>query len=588
MHRRLLQLVLVLNVVGFVAFLMVSNGHDWDAFFTFLEVEQRAWMVDGSPPLWSYQLCGGITRIGDPQSFGLSPLFLWVLAFGSFWGGKLLVVCCMLLGWWLTVLLLKLLVWGDSSEQGTGPDADDRLMLWALAQMFVMGNFFLWHLHMGHVSFCMFYLGLGLVYFTLKAWLGNFRWRHAFWGVLLSWTYYSSAFFQSTVYFLVPIFLCLGVLVVVALGRRVRQQRPLRPLLQRLGWMAGFHLVGIGLGAYKLVSMFHYQSLFPRELPLHRTEYGDVLAMAWTQLMPSWNFRFMGSWNASGAYPYVWEHSFLNLCAWCFVVFVLFHLVQRLTSKEGPSLKVPKTHRSVLWGLGIYFAVVFLFALGEWSRWLPHSLLRDALGGGIRVISRYQIGFALLLLCVLALLLRWDRTFRTFFVRWVALPALLLVGANFFLFGKGSSVSLAKALHRAWAASNPGKGHMKQVVFTRPRDFHSYGYPPLLQNYAVLNCYNPIRSVRNIRKQLRRQGIPLYNKAGTVVRYRLRKSVFSFIDTHHYKPPQRCIQNSYFTQQTFHLDASCPRKLCLNLSHLNLYKKTEFRFDPKRQKYCRE
>jgi hypothetical protein len=68
----------------FAIFITLSNQFDWDYFFTTAEVDLRAWLADHELPLWSYQFCGGVTRIGDPQAFGLSPLFLPVFLFGSY------------------------------------------------------------------------------------------------------------------------------------------------------------------------------------------------------------------------------------------------------------------------------------------------------------------------------------------------------------------------------------------------------------------------------------------------------------------------------------------------------------------------
>lgn len=587
MRNRWLQFLLLTNVVGFAFFMYVSNGHDWDFFLSLMEVDYRTWMVDGSIPMWSYQLCGGISRAGDPQAFGLSPLIVWVLAFGSFWGTKALIVFCMLMGWWFTKQTLALLVLGEPIEANDSSERESHLLLWVVAQMFVLSNFFLWHLHLGHVSFCLFYLGIGLLYLTLKAWLGTFRWFHWVGGILLGWSYYSAALFQSTLYFLIPLYLSMGLLLLGQGALFLSKGSSLRPWFRTLGLMLGFHVIGLAIGIYKLVYLFQYQAQFPRSLPLHQTEYGSIWGMLKGQLLPSWNFRFLGTWNGTGAYPFVWEQSLLNLCAWGLLLFGIYRLVS-FVRKQDNRLVMPAAHKPFILGISVYAVVVFLFALGEWAGWLPHSLLRKALGGGIRVIHRYEIGFVLILTCTLAFVLRWDVQFRKLFATYLAIPCLLLVGGNFFLFSAGSSRGLAGELSRVSSASTSKKSRMTQVAFTRPRDFHSYMYMPLLNNFGVLNCYNPMRSERWIQKQLRRQGVPLYNKAGKLIRYRLRKPVFSLVDTHHYKPPSSCVKGSYYSQQAIHLDPSCPRKLCLNVSQMNLYRKTEFKFDVKHQKYCRE
>ena len=70
---------------------MLNNFYDWDMFYTYFEIDLRSWTVDKTLPLWSYQFCGGSTRIGDPQAFGLSPLFIINILFGTIIGTKLQV-----------------------------------------------------------------------------------------------------------------------------------------------------------------------------------------------------------------------------------------------------------------------------------------------------------------------------------------------------------------------------------------------------------------------------------------------------------------------------------------------------------------
>jgi len=97
MQRRLVQAATLLTC-GFVTWLVVlSNHYDWDVFYALNEVDRRSWLIDHEIPLWTYQLCAGMSRLGDPQAFGTSPLFVLVLLFGSFWGTKLWVIASMLI-----------------------------------------------------------------------------------------------------------------------------------------------------------------------------------------------------------------------------------------------------------------------------------------------------------------------------------------------------------------------------------------------------------------------------------------------------------------------------------------------------------
>ena len=96
--RSLEQMWIILPFLLFTILLIFSNFHDWDYYRAPAEAERRSWLLDGVLPLWSYQICGGLTRIGDPDSFGLSPSFIFVLLFGSLWGPKLIMLLHCLVG----------------------------------------------------------------------------------------------------------------------------------------------------------------------------------------------------------------------------------------------------------------------------------------------------------------------------------------------------------------------------------------------------------------------------------------------------------------------------------------------------------
>ena len=136
--------------------LVCINHYDLYAFYALAEVDYRSWWLDHELPLWSYQLCAGISRIADPQAFGLSPFFVLVLLFGSFWGVKLLVLSSLALGVFFTAPLFELFHRHDSGQ------ALDRRIYITLALLFVCGNFFMWHLLVGHVTFSVILLALGL------------------------------------------------------------------------------------------------------------------------------------------------------------------------------------------------------------------------------------------------------------------------------------------------------------------------------------------------------------------------------------------------------------------------------------------
>jgi len=88
----LLFAVITVSFVLYVGIVLFNHRWDWDHFYSMMAVGLGGWLTEWSPPLWSYQLCGGISRIADPQDFALSPIFVFIFLFGPFWGVKALLV----------------------------------------------------------------------------------------------------------------------------------------------------------------------------------------------------------------------------------------------------------------------------------------------------------------------------------------------------------------------------------------------------------------------------------------------------------------------------------------------------------------
>ena len=174
-------------LLAFGAYVILCNGFDWDVFLSFSEVDRRSWALDYRAPLWSYQLCAGVNRIGDPQAFGLSPLFLVVILFGSFWGTKLALLVSAAAGMYFTTRLLAL--FGEPAARGTVP----RAPLLTLAALFITSNFFLWHLLVGHFTFVSFFFGLGIIFYTLEGYLHGLGRKDLLIGSLVAWQHYSVA-----------------------------------------------------------------------------------------------------------------------------------------------------------------------------------------------------------------------------------------------------------------------------------------------------------------------------------------------------------------------------------------------------------
>jgi hypothetical protein len=258
-HWAVVEIAVALNLLAFAGFVILSNWFDWDHFLSFSEVDRRSWVLDHRAPLWSYQLCAGITRIGDPQAFGLSPLFMAVILFGSFWGTKLAVLVSAAVGLYFTTKLLAL--FADFATHTPAP----RASLLSLATLFVTSNFFLWHLLVGHFTFVSVFFALGIIFYTLQGYLHGLRRRDFLIGALVVWQHYSGGFFHSTAYLLVPFFIAFSLFAALAASPGVPAALSLpRPHGRRLVHAASFHLCGLAIASYKLVAVWHQQHAYPR------------------------------------------------------------------------------------------------------------------------------------------------------------------------------------------------------------------------------------------------------------------------------------------------------------------------------------
>lgn len=551
-----------LAFVAFAGFVLLSNQFDWDHFLSAAEVDRRSWLLDLRPPLWSYQLCGGVTRAGDPQAFGLSPLFLPVLLFGSFWGTKFLIVGASVLGYVALARLLVLLL--------PKPRLGDELLARLVGLSFVLGNGFLWHFHHGHLTFLQIHLVLAMLWLLVEAALGGLSWRKGAALAAVSFSYFSGGFYHSMIFFLLPV--ALGGLLFLALAA----------LFPRSGWglpsgagrrLAGaVGLAGIGLVAasYKLYYVWAHQERFPRavEQAASQERTGPLEALLY-QLAPSFDYRFAGVFKGWGKYG-IWEYSSFTLNAWLVVLAAGLLLLRRGARARGLER---------LFALGACLLVgAALFAVGEQGGPL-HRLVNAALEQSIRVAGRYQLAVSFALAFAAVALVRMQGRLRNAVVRvgTVAVPALLCLNLATF-----RPTLRTEPLGRILSYASVPTARMTEVVVTRVHEHvESYMYQPILLGGAVLNCYDPIAR----RSAMAREyvGRPeLMDAAGRS----LRPALYPLIDPGPVAAPASCAAGSYFTQGEVVLDASCPQGTCVNLNAQSDFMPSALRLDPVTQKLC--
>ncbi|MBN2357821.1 MAG: hypothetical protein JXR83_00105 [Deltaproteobacteria bacterium] len=553
---------------------VLSNGHDWDHFLTGFEVDLRSWLIDRTPPRWSYQLCGGVTRSGDPQAFGLSPLFVFALLFGSFWGVKALVLAAVVAGYFFHKQLLLLLarrLWPAPSDASVF-----ELVAAALSLLFVTSNYFIWHLHVGQVTFALHYLALGLCYLAAKALLEGLRWRDGLLGAVLLWAYASAGWYVSLFFFVLPLSLCaLAIGIGYGVWLAARDRAALGVLLRRSGQLLALIAGGLALGAYKWLPLLEYQLRVPRSFDGAVPERGSVLVALAMQFVPLYGDRPPG-WAMSTAadgsrWSYgVWECSSFSLLAWGAVAAAVL-LGWRALRRPRVAVALPDPHRR--WWMAfllLYLTIVLLFMLGESFALAPHALLNRLLGGSVRAIGRYGVGltFACSLLGLyLGRLLCEQRPRLLVGALWLGVA---LCGVNLGLHLGNASVADFLRIQRL---PQQPLARMRLLVQTFPYDGRSYMYPAVLKGAAVLNCYDPLARPKLMALELgtldplRQHAVPLL--AGDL----------KALD-------RRCVEGSHFTQSTLHLDPACPAGTCVNLNALDDDAAQRLRWNLEQQRWC--
>jgi hypothetical protein len=546
-----------LLLLAFAVVVVFSSNLDWDAFYAFFEVDRRAWLQDHRPPVWSYQLCAGASRSGDPQAFGLSPLFLPVAILGAFWGAKAVVVLCTTFGWLALRRTLCLLF-----------PALGRDLAAALALFFLLGNFFLWHAHAGHVAFSLIPLSFVLVERVVRLAVARFGWRDAAWVAGAGAAILSAGFYPAVVFFLIPATLCLAV-PALALGL-VRWPGSLA-----LGRFVAGVTVATVLSAHKWLAVLLYQQQFPRTLDQGRHVSEGAIGFAQTlayQLSPTWQYDFWiapadwGPWD-------VWEYSACSAISFLAVALLVRRPRTRLAFR-----------RKTLLFFGVALALCVSFAAHDQSALSLHHLLnRLVYADSVRVIGRYGVVLQLLLLLFVAFRLAADADLRLWARSWLLPAGLVITAINLAMMGANADVQATLAAAAQATTSPPGM-RVERIVPLRSvhsprlapyRAPTSHMYPAIAAGEIVPNCYQPLRRPRLVSTERTLFGTdaPIGEK-------------LDLVDTSAGPVSEACQRTVTVTQNEIQFDrALCPSDLCLNLNALNP-EDPAFAFDSRRRRIC--
>src|SRR5438132_2244211 len=409
---RLLNIVITLAAVPILAsmayFIVLGNDVDWDQYFTGAAVDWIGWKTERTPPLWSYFFCGGVTRIADPQAFGLSPLFVLVLLLGPIWGTKAIQGTLFLAGF---LFSRQLGLWMLRHPTSAVENEDARkFVASSVAWMIVLSGYMLWRSIVGHYTAYPMYLILGLILFNLMAVTGpltRVQWVSAH---LLGWFYYTTGFYFSLVFLWLPFVLSVSLVLVSAILLRVVRRAPVTEVLRSAGRVAAWNMFALVPGLYKVIPVVQHHLAYPRAGGGWDTQ-NKILNFLLFQFVPTRYSHLLVGQEWVDPYYSIFEMAAFSPIGWILGGVLLWTGLKSITRWFGRGQAEHKRffgRGSVLpWVLVAYSFVSVILLLGNFSRWAPFAILnRTGLHESVIITDRFHfsvtVSWALLLLWLIA------------------------------------------------------------------------------------------------------------------------------------------------------------------------------------------
>lgn len=521
----------------FFIFITISNYFDWDHFLSFTEVELRSYLIDFEFPFWTYQLCGGVTRIGDPQSFGLSPLFLLNILLGSFWGLKLLIFTSAIIGF---TYLKK--IGGFFTQDSTSVNS--------ICLFFIFSNYFVWHFHHGHITFILHYWFIPISYHYIKFLIGAFE-KNDFWRLLgFIIVFFSSGFYHSLVFFAFP-FVLSYLLSMPFWVFKVKSRNAVKFILCQV---LGFILV-----SWKLFFVLNYQNEFTRVVN-QNGESNSFFNILTSLFIPTWNYNFAFGITTDLRWG-IWEYSAFSFANIIFILLILKYIFTR--AEKLQSFKLSNINKFLI----IYFFITIALYVGNILPNSPFELINQIFfKNSVRVVGRFGINiiFILSLSCFVMLKHLKNHFITKKIIVGITIPCII------FTLSSINSIDADNVL-KIFNLNFSNTKKMFVVDNARQRNnYMSYMYPLILQGRGVLNCYQPIN--REIRFQ-GEQGLRFLKTQ-------------NFIFAEDGSISQDCINNSYYTQNSIFISPSCSTRVCLLMNHLTNEDRKNFSINSKNNLYC--
>ncbi|MBF0361638.1 MAG: hypothetical protein HQK49_11540 [Oligoflexia bacterium] len=585
------NLFVVTAFLVFAYFLLLNNFFDWDMFYTFFEVDLRSWIVDKKLPLWSYQFCGGVTRIGDPQSFGLSPLFLINIIFGTIIGSKLQIFVAAI---WGFVFLRKTLILylnqffpsfeHEQEHEHAYTHAHEKIIdLVALSAIF--SNYFLWHFIFGHITFALIYYLFAFVYFVIKSFVQAKKISFAdyFFAFISLVLVFSAGFYHSVVFFLLPIGISFALTIVIFVIVRNRGIN----FFYSIKNIVIVFLLAILCCSYKVLAVINYQSGHPRTIKLDITnqDYTSLFDTLLYHLLPSFDYKLLGIFKPVSAWG-IWELSSfsLNTPVVFFIVtlgLLLFLLKRNRNHQMIPSLTSNDQTLFLTILLLSFFVVCTLFSIGNFGTWSPYALInKNIFHNSIRVSSRFSVGLVYAFTIAGCLLLTlWMKKYKKYKktegIIFNILFVLLIVNILF-------NNDTLKTRYLKWFYNIPSVARyepMKYLLYPSSLELvppelstvlTSYMYAFTLNGKGTIGCINYLEREHVLDRAI------ITNRIDNIYTPLIAESASA-----------ECIQKSYFTQNELFIDKSCSQNICLNLNSIRDQDRKNYSYDKNKKKYCR-
>lgn len=573
LHRLLIICCLALGAYSLFQLIFLSYTKDWDFYITGTSAEVSAWITELRPPLWSYQICGGISFIADPNRIGVSPLIIFHLLFGPILGWKILIVVLFVTGFYFCFRSCELIL--SAGPNGVGvPRRSIALLLSFYA---VAAECYTMCLHSGIIIELLVFLNFGLAYYSLDALRGPLSRTKWLCAVVLGWVLYSGAALYTLLFFQIPLALSIGAALAIEGGRSLYLgQRP-HAAFDKAARVGLLNLCAVIPGLYKLLPVFLQNLDRPRgskfDPQLLPTGLLDVFSFHLFPQMQDGRLAVTGL--------DVWQYGHWGVVAPAFSVlpWAILCLLAGLVvirSRRG-RLRHADRYNALELVPTILVCISVIFGMGYFSEYSPFYLINAHLfEHSARLPLRASIAAVFGYALIAAQLLSSSRALAVIFYRFLGLP--LAAAAAWNLYGQIPRLpfyALGWEIVRFSDTLSPpyfdvAETSRMNALSTYPiQGWATPGFDRVRKGQAILPCYISMPYPRIPLSALINHTAELRNSAAEAGKGLQSQIVVPLIADDIGSPSPACRRNSYFTQQSLHLDPSCGKGVCLNLANIN-------------------